>query len=94
MKPFRVSYSYIEWAHGPGAEDGQPLALRIVDAPFDKGHNYVLFTDPELVAEIASVAELYVGGRRDDNDLRAARALKRARAWLKEAALDKVKRHV
>lgn len=27
----KVSRKWIEWAHGPGAEDGQPLAMRLCD---------------------------------------------------------------
>lgn len=79
MPAFRVSIDYLEWAHGSAAEDGQPRAVRLIDAP---GYQmkFKLFTEPELVAEIADVAELYIGG--GDNDLRAARVFARARKWL------------
>lgn len=88
--PFRISADYIEWAHGPGAESGQTKAkalCALVDA--DPIRETIYIGDPELVREIASVAELYVGG--SDNDLRAARVLKRARAWLARAALAKAR---
>lgn len=86
--PFRVSADYIEWAHGPAAEDGQERAKALCaqavgahGAP-GKGPRYILVSDPVLVAEIADVAELYVGGQ--DNDLRAARVRSRALLWLRE----------
>jgi hypothetical protein len=82
---FRVSVNYIYWAHQPGADDAQPLACELMDLITAK-HDYILvpYAKRYLIAEIASVAELYVGGR--DTDIRAARVLKRARAVL--AAID------
>ena len=86
-KPFRVSDAYLDWAHSSAAEEGQPLAVQIMDSPvFGKSQAYRLFTDPRLVAEIADVAELYVGG--GDNDLRAASVRKRAVQWLRERGLS------
>lgn len=86
MTPFRVSDNYVDWAHGPGAEDAQPLAVRLVEAPVHQG-KFKLIDDPVLVAEIADVAELYVGGR--DTDLRAAAVLKRANKWLAAGGHEK-----
>ena len=85
MKPFRVSCGYLYWAHESAAGDGNnPLAIRIMEACDAAKKPYVLFGDPVLVEEIASVAELYVGGR--DTDIRAAGVLARAKRWLKENA--------
>ena len=81
MKAFRVSDDYIDWAHESAAGDVQPLAIHLIEAPVHQG-KFKLIDDPVLVAEIADVAELYVGGR--DTDLRAAGVLKRAKAWLTE----------
>ncbi len=87
MKPFRVSDAYLDWAHSSAAEDGQPLAIRIMNSPvIGKAQAYRLFTDPHLVAEIADVAQLYVGG--NDNNLRAASVRKRALSWLQEQGLS------
>lgn len=82
-KPFRVSVDYIAWAHESAADDGQPLALKLFEQP-RKGDAF-LIDCPQLVAEIADVAQLYVGG--DDNVLRAARVRTRAVDWLKERGL-------
>ena len=87
MKPFRVSDAYLDWAHSSAAEDGQTLAIRIMNSPvIGKAQAYRLFTDPHLVAEIADVAQLYVGG--NDNNLRAASVRKRALSWLQEQGLS------
>jgi hypothetical protein len=82
-KPFKISAHWIDYAHGPGAEDSQPMALRLTDAPCTKGANPLIsVTDAALVAEIADVAELYIG---DGNEMSATakRAFNRAVAWLK-----------
>lgn len=82
-KPFRVSADYIDWAHGPGAESEQPLAMRICATEVHPAPSpYMLFDDPQLVREIASVAELYCNHERGDNDRRAARVRVRAIQWL------------
>ena len=86
---FRVSLAYLDWAHGPAAEDGHDKAIRLMNiipkGPF--GKEYCLVSDPVLVAEIADVAELYVGS--GETDLRAARVLSRAKDWLKARSLQK-----
>ena len=87
MKPFRVSDAYLDWAHSSAAEDGQPVAIQIMNSPvMGKTQAYRVFTDPYLVAEIADVAQLYVGG--NDNNLRAASVRKRALRWLQEQGLS------
>ena len=87
LKPFRVSDAYLDWAHSSAAEDGQPLAAQIMESPvLGSAQAYRLFTDPRLVAEIADVAELYVGGC--DSNLRAAGVRKRAVQWLRERGLS------
>lgn len=82
MKQFQVSADWIDYAHGPGAESGQPLATTLVNLP----GRTVKISDPALVREIVSVAELYTGCRDDDPTIsrRAASIIKRARAWLRE----------
>jgi hypothetical protein len=88
LKPFPVSEAYIDWAHGSAAEEGQRLAVELVVWP-TRGHGaarYKLFEQPAHVAEIADVAELYVGGR--DTDLRAAAVHVRAVKWLRDRGLS------
>jgi hypothetical protein len=87
LAPFRVSADYVEWAHGGAAEEGQPLATKLDSATVYPGavSGYKLFDDPQLVAEIADVAELFVGG--DDNNLRAASVRARAVTWLETRGL-------
>lgn len=96
MKTFNISADYIEWAHGPGAEDGQRLACALcalAEHPNRRGQVEIPASRLDLVYEILSVAELYTGGA--DTDLRAARVRKRAQAFLagfseteREAARD------
>lgn len=62
-KPFRVSQSWIEWAHGPAAEDAQRLACELVALePVSPRAEYVLIPPDrsDLVRELVSVAGLYV----------------------------------
>jgi hypothetical protein len=90
MKPFRVSADWIEWAHGPGAEDGQEAAKLICDLPVKGG--VVSVDDPRLVYEIVDVSELYTGSTRGlSHDpyeyrqrVRANRVSERGRSWLRE----------
>ena len=62
----KVSRRWIEWAHGPGADDGQPLAMALCDLASSPGTGSVSVTDPALIAELVDVAELYVSPRRGD----------------------------
>lgn len=85
--PFRVNEQWLDYAHGPGAEDGQPLATRLTDLPVKAG--VVQVSDPELVEEIVSVAGLYTGDSSVQDDDRLwfrmypAKVIKRGKAWLK-----------
>lgn len=87
-KPFRVSDAYIDWAHGSAAEEGQRLAVEIVETPCQGRWpgQFKLFVEPRHVAEIADVAELYVSGR--ETDLRAAAVRARAMKWLELRGLS------
>ena len=62
----KVSRRWIEWAHGPGAEDGQPLAMGLCDLASAPGAGSISVSDPALVAELVDVAELYVNPCRGD----------------------------
>lgn len=55
----RVSRKWIEYAHGPGAESGQPLAKRLVALATIPGRGSVEITDKDLIAEVVDVAECY-----------------------------------
>ena len=62
----KVSRRWIEWAHGPGAEDGQPLATSLCDLASGPGAGSIAVTDPVLIAELVDVAELYINPCRGD----------------------------
>ena len=64
----KVSRRWIEWAHGPGAEDGQPLAMTLCDLASSPGTGSVSVsvTDSALIAEPVDVAELYINPCRGD----------------------------
>ena len=90
MKPFRVNAQWVYYAHGPGAEDGQPLATRLcdlLDLPGDG--DVILLCSPELVAEIIDVAGLYTYGSNVQDDERLwfrsypKNVIKRGTAWLR-----------
>ncbi len=55
----KVSSKWIDWAHGPGAEDGQPLAMRLCELADAQQKGSVPIDDAALIAELVSVAELY-----------------------------------
>ena len=84
--PFRVSARWIDYAHGPGADDRQPLALELCDLPVKGGQVEIPADRLDLVKEIMSVANCYFGGMPGDNDPGAKRVYNRARAFL--ATLD------
>ena len=48
----KVSRKWIDWAHGPGAEDGQSLAMTLCDLASSPGTGAVCVTDPALIAEL------------------------------------------
>jgi hypothetical protein len=85
-KPLRVSAEWIEYAHGPGSEDGQPLATQLCDLLSPA--SAVMVDDPDLVAEIVSVAELYTSDTHVQEDDRLwfrgypKNIIRRGRAWL------------
>ena len=62
----KVSGRWIEWANGPGAEDGQPLAMSLCDLAGAPGAGSIEVTAPALIAELVDVAGLYVSPCRDD----------------------------
>ena len=83
MDTFKVSADYIEWAHGPAASDGQPLARELCGLPTNKrGQVEIPSNRLDLLNEVKSVAYLYVGGPVGENDARAARVINRIRAAL------------
>jgi len=62
----KVSRRWIEWAHGPGAEDGQPLAMSLCDLASAPGVGAIDVADLALIAELVDVAGLYVNPCRGD----------------------------
>ena len=62
----KVSRRWIQWAHGPGAEDGQPLATSLCDLASAPGAGSIEVADPALIAELVDVAGLYVNPCRGD----------------------------
>lgn len=86
VEPFRVSANWIDYAHGPAADDRKPTAVELLELC---GSQSLLVppSRPDLVREIISVAGLYTGsfgGDREDR-LRAAHArrlIERGKAWL------------
>lgn len=55
----KVSRKWLLWAHTPGAESGQPLALQLCDLAEAPGRGAVEIEAPSLIAEIIDVAECY-----------------------------------
>lgn len=93
--PMRVSRKWLHWAHGPGAEEYQELALKLIGLADTPGRNRAIeINDPALVAEIVDVAELYQATRPGDAlyDMgpwwraQPARLIREGRAWLKRQA--------
>ena len=87
MKPFRVSSDWIDYAHSPGADDGQPTAVEICDMLTQRDYILVPAHRIDLVQEIISVAELYTGGRGEDGirSATATRLIRRAHKWIGDA---------
>ena len=52
----KVSRKWIDWAPGPGAEDGQPLAMTLCELASAPGTGSVCITAPALIAELVDVA--------------------------------------
>lgn len=86
-KPLTISAHWIYYAHNPGADSGQPLAIELTELPIRSGRTIIPADREDMVREIISVAELYAGGRCVDQydrmrSMRAARVIKRCREWL------------
>ena len=62
----KFSRRWIEWTHGSGAEDGQPLAISLCDLASAHGAGLIEVADPALIAELVDVAGLYVNPCRGD----------------------------
>lgn len=62
----KVSRKWIEFAHEPGAESGQPLAQRLMEIAEQPGKGAVEITDPDIIAELVDVAELYANSQYGD----------------------------
>lgn len=90
MKPLTVNAQWVYYAHNPGAEDEQPLAVRLCELITDNDAPIKL-TDVDLVREVLSVAELYDGASSVQDDDRLwfrvypGKLIKRCKAWLTEA---------
>ena len=92
-RPFQVNAQWLLYAHGPGAEDGQPLATRLCDLlDLPNSGKVILLSSPELVVEIIDVAELYTNGSNVQDDERLwfrsypKNVIKRGKAWLRAEA--------
>jgi hypothetical protein len=85
---FLVAHDWIDYAHGPGADDGQPTASELVALPVHARGVRIPADRVDLVREVLSVAELYTSDSavQDDDRLwfRAypGKLVARARAWL------------
>ena len=51
----KVSRRWIEWAHGPGAEDGQPLAMGLCDLASAPGAGSIQVAGQASIAELTDV---------------------------------------
>lgn len=63
----KLSCKWIHWAHGPGSEDGQELATQLVELAKKASGSTIEVDDPQLIAEVVSVAELYARPARGDS---------------------------
>ena len=81
MRTFKVSADWIEYAHGPGAESGYPLAIQLCDLPRNgRGQTEIPLERMDLIFEVKDVAELYTCG--EDKDLQACRVVARCKRIL------------
>lgn len=85
-KPLSLSAAWISYAHGPGAESGQPLAIELCDLAVQSGRVHIPVDRLDMAREVISVAGLYTSYSVDADDRkRAARAIRviaRCREWL------------
>ena len=65
-QPMKVSRRWIEWAHGPGAEDGQPLEISLCDLASAPSAGAIEIAGPALIAELVDAAGLYMSPCRGD----------------------------
>ena len=80
----RVSWNWIEYAHRPGADSQFPLAVELVNLPINRRNQVEIpIHRRDLIEEVMRCADLYRGGRREDNNLQAARVFIRARKALR-----------
>lgn len=56
----KVSRQRIEWAHGPSAEDGQPLAMTLCEQASAPGSGSIAISETALIAELVDVDESFV----------------------------------
>ena len=61
-EPVMVSTKYIEFAHGPAAEDGNWAAMCLIDLAHCEVKRCVDVRSPELIVELRSVAQLWAPG--------------------------------
>jgi hypothetical protein len=90
MAAFRVSADWIDYAHGPAADDCQPLAAELVELPRKEGAVFIPPSRADLVQEVVSVAQLYDGASSVQDDDRLwfrnypRNVINRGRKWLQE----------
>ena len=73
----RVGVRYLEWAHGPAADDGHPPAVAIMELCNGRKIVQLPLDDRAIRDELLSVAELW--DHPDTEDLPAMRTARRIR---------------
>ena len=63
----KVSRKWIEWAHTPPAESDNEPSKKLCDMAEGPGAGSIDVDDPELIAELVSVAECYRNPRSGDS---------------------------
>lgn len=90
MTDFRVNAEWVDYAHGPGADDNQPLATELIGQTAIDGTVFLKPEQRDLVEELVSVAELYDGGTDVQDDPRLwwrsypKNLMRRGRKWLQD----------
>jgi hypothetical protein len=69
----KVSRKWIEWAHTPPAESDIEPSKKLCELAYSQGAGSIEVGDPELVAELVSVAECYRNPRSGDGRSRDGR---------------------
>ena len=63
----RLSRAYVDWAHGPCAEDGEVAAVALLAAVKQaRGTTFEVELTPEIRAELVDVAQLWAFGGHDN----------------------------